>query len=131
MEGNTLLSSQSEFLIHARLKSHPPPPELYIFFGSAMNTIGAEVTQVSTNKLLRPRKNVKTMPPDVGKMSLGFASVVGTFDAIVDTISDESKVGESRCIGDGDDWSNGSDADECKSAVIIELEKQHECKRYV
>ena len=99
-----------------------------------MNTIGAEVTQVSTNKLLRPRnqgKSVKVMPPDVGKMSLGFASVVGTFDAIVDTISDESKVGESRCIGDGEDWSNGNDADECKSAVIIELEKQHECKRYV
>jgi hypothetical protein len=72
------------------------------------------------------------MPPDVGKMSLGFASVVGKFDTLVDTLSDESRLGESRCIGDSDDWTNDSGkADECKSAVILELEKQHNCQRYV
>ena len=99
---------------------------------SALSVVGADATQVTTNKLLRPRKQGKILPPDVGKMSLGFASFVGKFDALVDTLTDESRLGESRCIGDSDDWSNdASVGDECKSAVIVELEKQHDCKRFV
>ena len=51
----------------------------------------------------------------LGKMSLGFASVVEKFDTLVDTLSDKSRLGEIRIIGDIDDWTHASGkADECK-----------------
>ena len=95
--------------------------------------MGAEVTQVSTNKMLRPRKygNVSISPPAVGDLNLGFASSVGHFHVLVDTLSDEAKAGESMCIGVSNEWDDFSttNGEECSSAVIMQLKKQHGCKR--
>lgn len=101
---------------------------------SGLSAIGAKVTQVSTNKLLRPRQqgNVSVSPPEgVGDLDVGFASAIGKFDVLVDTLSDESKVGESMCIGINNDWDDFSteNGEECSSAVIMELKRRHSCQR--
>ena len=111
------------------------------------------MTQITTAPLLRPRKkapSVNILPPAVGKLQLGFASVLGQFDALVDTITDEAKVGAVAFDSnindyDGDDEEEGNDDDETSdwdylsdaakdnvaSAVVNELKKQHGCDRYV
>jgi len=103
------------------------------FVADGLAAVGVAVTQVSTNKLLRNRGQVSVTTPAVGQMGLGFASVVGKFDALVDTLSDESKAGESMCIGLDNEWDDfdTSDEEECSSAVIMELKRQHKCNRYI
>ena len=102
---------------------------------SGMAAIGAEVTQVSTNKMLRRRKfaNVSISLPAVGDLDIGFSSAIGQFDVLVDTLSDEAKAGESMCIGVSNDWDDFStdNGDECSSAVIMQLKSQHGCNRLV
>lgn len=98
-----------------------------------MAAVGAKVTQVSTNKMLRPRKidNVSISQPAVGDLNLGFASALGHFHVLVDTLSDEAKAGESMCIGVGNEWDDFSteNGQECSSAVIMQLKSQHGCNR--
>lgn len=97
--------------------------------------MGAHVTQVSTNKMLRPRKqkNVSISAPSIGELDIGFATAIGNFNVLVDTISDEGKVGESMCLGVENDWDDfGSTVEnECSSAIIMELKRLHDCKRFV
>lgn len=84
---------------------------------------------------MKPRKqgNVSILPPEVGELNIGFASAIGKFDVLVDTLSDEGRAGESMCIGINNDWDdfNTESGEECSSAVILDLKKRHNCQRYV
>lgn len=92
------------------------------------------MTQVTSNKMLRARQNgkVSVSPPEGNELGAGFASTIGKFDVLVDTLSDEGKVGESMCIGINNDWDDFStnDGEKCSSAVILALKTQHNCDRY-
>ena len=63
------------------------------------------------------------MKPSVGPLELGFAAVVGEFDSLLDTVSDEAKLARMR-VRDGDIMS-----DLVGSGVVAELRKQHKCSR--
>uniref|UniRef100_A0A7S4IKN4 Thioredoxin domain-containing protein n=1 Tax=Odontella aurita TaxID=265563 RepID=A0A7S4IKN4_9STRA len=69
--------------------------------------MGADVTIVSTGNPKVKNKSVTVLPPAVGEDEVGFSSVVGTFDGIVDTLEDES------------------------GAVLGQLSRQCKCDRYV
>ena len=68
---------------------------------SSLSTLGGDVTQITTNKLIRERKHaqVSISPPEIGELELGFSSVLGSFDAIVDTLEDEAKSADAMCMG--------------------------------
>ncbi len=100
---------------------------------SSVSALGGEATQITTNKLVRQRKqpNVKISPPAVGKLELGFSSVLGNFDALVDTLSDEAKQGDAICRGLDLDAVSANGARGCSSAVIRLLKEQNQCNRYI
>jgi thiol-disulfide isomerase/thioredoxin len=108
------------------------------FIADGIAALGAKVTQVSTNKLLSisvnsRNKSVSILQPGVGDLEIPFCSALRKFDAIVDTLSDESS-------GNGPDNSSivcvlgleySTKKEECKSAVISQLNKQNKCHRYI
>lgn len=81
--------------------------------------------------MLRSRKvdNVSISLPFIGDLEIGFASALGHFHVVVDTLSDEAKLGESICLGLRDDISEENGV-ECSSAVLNQLKRQHGCNRY-
>jgi len=98
-------------------------PPLKLKCKSGLSIIGASVTQVTTSKI-KPRNNapkVSIIPPAVGNLSLGFASSLGTFNCLVDTLADE----------DSYDDSNGSSMVGDGGSVISLLRKLHGCERYI
>ena len=99
---------------------------------SSLSTLGGDVTQITTNKLIRERKHaqVSISPPEIGELELGFSSVLGSFDAIVDTLEDEAKSADAMCMG-LDENVDSNDERRCSSEVITMLQKQNNCKRYV
>uniref|UniRef100_A0A7S3PZB1 Thioredoxin domain-containing protein n=2 Tax=Chaetoceros debilis TaxID=122233 RepID=A0A7S3PZB1_9STRA len=108
------------------------------FIADGIAALGAKVTQVSTNKLLSlsvnsRNKSVSILGPGVGDLEIPFCSALRKFDAIVDTLSDESS-------GNGPNNSStvcvlgleySTKKEECNSAVISQLNKQNKCHRYV
>jgi len=55
-------------------------------------TLGANVTMISTkafNTNQLDKLSVRVLPPVVGSQQLGFASAVGSFDSILDTLYNE------------------------------------------
>ena len=98
---------------------------------SSLASLGGDVTQITTNKLLRPRKQskVSVSPPGIGDEEFSFSSVMN-FDILVDSLSDETKLGEAACRGLNDDTIAGGGG-VCSSAVIKLLQKQNKCKRYI
>jgi len=93
--------------------------EYACFLADGVSIIGASVTQVTASKI-KARNNaprVSILPPAVGNLSLGFASALGTFDCLVDTLADEADVQS----GGG----NGG------KSVISLLREQHGCERYI
>mmetsp|Transcript_19094 Transcript_19094/g.26872 ORF Transcript_19094/g.26872 Transcript_19094/m.26872 type:complete len:416 (+) Transcript_19094:923-2170(+) len=122
---------------------------MHLYFLSSLATLGAKVTQVTTDRFLSPRKvgkasSVSIIQPAVGKLKLGFSYAIGRFDALVDTLTDEAKVGETmlqsyqKSYGSDDasgnpehnpdfDW----DVFENSSAVLRELKNRNKCSRYV
>jgi thiol-disulfide isomerase/thioredoxin len=97
------------------------------FAARALDTLGAQVVQVATGAIqaARPPGGIEYMSPAVGELELGFCQVIGTFDALLDTISDEAKL--ERVIVREDD----SSATLATSGVVAELRKQHDCQVYV
>jgi len=79
--------------------------EYAAFAARGLAAIGVDVTLVSTNSIKIP--GVKVLPPAVGEMEIGFSSVVGEFDSLLDTLYSEA---------DG---------------VKYELNRLHKCSRYV
>jgi len=79
--------------------------EYATFAAKGLSEIGVDVTLVSTNSMKVP--GVKVLPPAVGEMEIGFSSVIGEFDSILDTLYSES---------DG---------------VKYELNRLHKCSRYI
>ena len=98
---------------------------------SSLASLGGDVTQITTNKLLRPRKQskVSVSPPGIGDEEFSFSSVMN-FDILVDSLSDETKLGEAACRGLNDDTIAGGGG-VCSSAVIKLLQKQNKCKRSI
>jgi len=102
------------------------------FIADGMSIIGASVTQVTTSKI-KPRNNapkVSIIPPAVGDLSLGFASALGTFNCLVDTLGDESDVIEAFDDDSNDVMYEGSKGGDDKSVIGL-LRKQHGCERYI
>ncbi len=113
------------------------------------------MTQVSTNKLLQiklplQRSNKHSVDRTQPGISMGkdmdevpFSSVIGKFDALVDTLTDEGQSTASSSMssnrnrnGDvmcrlGYDYATTESSMPCNSAVITELNKQNECHRYI
>lgn len=94
------------------------------FAAHALDTLGAQVVQVATGSIPAPG-NIEIMSPAVGELELGFCAVVGEFHALLDTISDESKL-ERVVMREQDTLSTLA-----KSGVVAELRKQHSCQVYV
>jgi len=112
--------------------------EYACFLADGVSIIGASVTQVTTSNL-KPRNNaprVSILPPAVGNLSLGFASAIGTFDCLVDTLADEAKNGGNFNYDDFfddpdtiDNYYPASGGD--TKSVISLLREQHGCDRYI
>lgn len=102
--------------------------EYAIFMTDSLASLGGDVTQITTNKSVKPRNqlNVSISPPGIGDEEFSFSSVMN-FDVLVDSLSDEAKLGEASCRGLADD--NAGEV--CSSAVIKLLQKQNRCKRYI
>lgn len=92
------------------------------FAAQALDALGANVMQVATSS--PPRKGrIEVMGPAVGELELGFAAVVGEFDALLDCMSDEARLERIR-VTDDDVISELA-----TSGVVAELRKQHNCHR--
>lgn len=61
------------------------------------------------------------MEPSIGELELGFADVIGEFDALVDTMHDETN--GLRILSMEEDLLGGG--------VVRDLQKHHKCKVYV
>jgi len=92
------------------------------FAAEALAALGAKVVQVSTG-MPKTRGNVELMSPAVGELDLGFADVVGEFDALLDCMTDEAKLARMR-VREEDDM-----AELVSGGVVAELRKQHKCRR--
>ena len=84
--------------------------------------LGAHVHIVSTGTPNVPN-HVHRMTPATD--DVGFAAVVATFDVLLDTLSDETKLGETSLL-DNDALMTRSG-----SGVVALLQKRHKCTRYV
>jgi len=91
------------------------------FCARGLVALGAKVHMVSTGTPKVP-STVDCMPP--GTDDLGFAQVLATFDVLLDTLSDEARLGESS-IGDDNIMIRSG------SGVVQLLSKRHLCHRYV
>ena len=68
---------------------------------------------------------IEILPPNVGKMSLGFASAIGEFDVLIDTLGDELGMGRSPSI------LNNMDHVDDSSRFLQQLQELHGCSTYV
>mmetsp|Transcript_17136 Transcript_17136/g.39842 ORF Transcript_17136/g.39842 Transcript_17136/m.39842 type:complete len:604 (-) Transcript_17136:196-2007(-) len=99
------------------------------FLAAAHASLGREAFLVTS----RPRwslprslpRSVEVVPPSVGTMGLPFASYVGRFDALVDTLGDEIGLGRSA------DAKDGFDALIQNGPFIARLREEHGCESYV
>ena len=81
-----------------------------------MSILGAKVFQITNSKIgtrkLAPAVSIQSPVQRMGNLEVGFSTSVGTFDVLVDCMSDESNSLEGRSI------------------VLRELERRHGCQRY-
>ncbi|KAL9185865.1 hypothetical protein ACHAXT_003642 [Thalassiosira profunda] len=66
---------------------------------------------------------IEIMPPAVGTMSLGFATAIGEFDTLIDTLGDEMGAGRAMSLLDHDAVGSGR--------FLHQLTELHGCKHYV
>ena len=92
------------------------------FCAKGLAALGAHVHIVSTGTPNVPN-HVHRMTPATD--DVGFAAVVATFDVLLDTLSDETKLGETSLL-DNDALMTRSG-----SGVVALLQKRHKCTRYV
>ena len=104
--------------------------ELSCFIADSIATLGGDVHQITTNTSLKPRKNVKVTGPGIGDEEFSFSSIMN-FDALVDTLSDETKLGEAACRGLMDSDAILGANEDCSSSVIKLLQRQNRCNRYI
>jgi hypothetical protein len=86
---------------------------------------------------LAPSTLVEIVKPAVGSDGIGFAEYVGTFDSLLDTISNERSVNGRPTLEDGDDddadendrlWSSSLNS---PKSVLSLLKTRHSCHTYV
>ncbi|KAL7530032.1 hypothetical protein ACHAXR_005986 [Thalassiosira sp. AJA248-18] len=108
--------------------------EYALFLAKALVGLGNQVSLVSARpswSLPSPTevassKNkdlVEVLPPAVGKMSLGFATAIGEFDTLVDTLGDEMGMGSARTLV-GNDFMHGG-------RFLEQLKELHGCNNYL
>lgn len=94
---------------------------------------GVDVSLITTrpmalkDTMFNPLKDtrVDAMPPAIGDDELGFAEVVGDFDAIVDTLGDEANLVKVDDLDDGVERVFG------EKGVGSKLKRDNQCKRYI
>ncbi|GFH51760.1 hypothetical protein CTEN210_08236 [Chaetoceros tenuissimus] len=107
--------------------------EYSCFITDSIATLGGDAQQITANTSLKPRKNVsnvKVNGPGIGEEEFSFSSIMN-FDALVDTLSDETKLGEAACRGLMDSDAILGANEECSSSVIKLLQRQNRCNRYI
>lgn len=87
------------------------------FCANALENLGADVTLVTTGRPRIKNGRVNIMQPMDGESEVGFASALGQFDTLLDTLYDENNVGTGRS--------------QMGSGVVEQLRRLHNCKRYV
>lgn len=92
------------------------------FCAKGLAALGAHVHIVSTGTPNVPN-HVHRMAPATD--DIGFASVVATFDVLLDTLSDETRLGETSLLD------NDTIITRSGSGVVALLHKRHKCSRYV
>jgi Thioredoxin len=114
----------------------------------AMAVLGSEVTLVSTNakkvNIGNNRNKIQTLTPASGELELGFADMVGTFDALLDTIGNElphpgdASFNTYKDDDDDDEEESlginrrqGGRLGTGTSTVVRLLQKLHSCNTYV
>ncbi|EEC44592.1 predicted protein [Phaeodactylum tricornutum CCAP 1055/1] len=92
--------------------------ERAMWAANALDRLGVHVTLVTTNTAIKAKipdskkSDIKVLTPAVGELELGFANVVGRFDALLDTVGNEHERG-------------------IQSSVLRLLSQQHGCDVYV
>jgi len=98
------------------------------FVSDALGCLGVKVTQVSTTKKKGGGSAVDLLPPAVGELEVDFSSYVGSFDFLVDTISDE----RNNDVGDAENPFEDVkrlQVFDSESVVIRELRRKFNCTR--
>jgi len=95
------------------------------FLSTALSGLGNEVALVTARppwSLPSLPSDVEVLPPAVGAMSLGFATAIGEFDALIDTLGDEAGAGNARSVVDKNDEA---------SDLMEQLRELHGCDQYL
>jgi len=74
-----------------------------------------------TLNLKKNKNDIEILEPSIGEMEIGFASYIGNFDCLVDTIHDERTNMELNI--DNESWQ--------KSGVLTLLRSRHNCDKYL
>lgn len=91
------------------------------FCARALAALGAHVHVVSTGNPNLPSP-IATMTPATGADDVGFSTVLGTFDVLLDTLSDEARLGDMPMATKDLMASTGT-------GVLALLSKRHKCHR--
>lgn len=93
-----------------------------IFLADGLATLGIDTSLITTGRAKSRNKQVKVLPPAVqlGDSEVEFASHIGQFDSLIDTLSNEQKG-----IAITDDNPTGG------SSVLQLLRERHQCDKYI
>jgi len=105
---------------------------LACFAAEGLASLGLDVSLVSTGN---PKVNTRIgklqiLKPAVGDDEVGFASYIGEFDSLVDTISNELKTNFMLNDDDDDDDDDIQDSP-FGSSILGLLKSRHNCRRYI
>mmetsp|Transcript_23009 Transcript_23009/g.49798 ORF Transcript_23009/g.49798 Transcript_23009/m.49798 type:complete len:572 (+) Transcript_23009:141-1856(+) len=92
------------------------------FLADGLATLGIDVSLVTTGGAKTRNKQVDVMQPsvDIGDDEVGFASAIGQFDSLIDTVSNEQK----GMVITNDNPTGGS-------SVLQLLQSRHQCDKYI
>mmetsp|Transcript_1842 Transcript_1842/g.3258 ORF Transcript_1842/g.3258 Transcript_1842/m.3258 type:complete len:574 (+) Transcript_1842:371-2092(+) len=93
-----------------------------IFLADGLATLGIDTSLITTGGANSRNKQVKVLPPAVqlGDSEVEFASHIGQFDSLIDTLSNEQK----GIVITDDNPSGGS-------SVLQLLRERHQCDKYI
>jgi len=102
------------------------------FYAEGLSALGSSVYLVTTRGTKCNDNSIQVMTPATGELELGFAEVIGEFDTLVDTMTDEARLSEKNRPMDVDD-----DDDDFMlhigggNGVLSLLKQRHQCHRYL
>lgn len=104
--------------------------DLACFSAEGLASLGMEVFMVSSKGNANVRKNIgnlQIMKPAIGESESGFASHLGEFDSLVDTIGNE----RTSTVGSNFDEDEDDDMLSLGDSTLQMLRSQHKCYNYV